>query len=141
MKRLVAAFVALCVGVTVLVVVILDGGDEELDKCSANGVSRGPVSGGVPDGEFSLPSPGWPDHFTSGYGPRWGTMHEGVDIANGVGTPIYAFADGVVRHAGPAQGFGNWIVIDHDGYGEFFSTVYGHMYDNCLLYTSPSPRD
>lgn len=131
MKRLIAAFVALCVGVTILVVVILDGGeDEELDKCGPNGVSRGPVSGGVPDGEFSLPSPGWPDHFTSGYGPRWGTMHEGVDIANGVGTPIYAFADGVVRHAGPAQGFGNWIVIDHDGYGEFFSTVYGHMYDN-----------
>lgn len=131
MKRLVAAFVALCVGVTILVVVILGGdGDEELDKCGPNGVSRGPVSGGVPDGEFSLPSPGWPDNFTSGYGPRWGTIHEGVDIANGVGTPIYAFADGVVRHAGPATGFGNWIVIDHDGYGEFFSTVYGHMYDN-----------
>lgn len=135
MKRLVAAFVALCVGVTILVVVILDGGDEELDKCGPNGVSRGPVSGGVPDGEFSLPEPGtaYPDKFTSGFGPRWGTMHEGADIASGVGTPIFSFADGVVAQAGPAQGFGAYIVIDHDGYGEFFSTLYGHVFEKDIL--------
>ena len=29
--------------------------------------------------------------LTSGYGPRWGRMHNGIDIANAVGTPIYAF--------------------------------------------------
>lgn len=136
MKRLVAAFVALCVGVTILVVVILGGdGDEELDKCGPNGVSRGSVSGGVPDGEFSLPEPGtaYPDRFTSGFGPRWGSMHEGADIASGVGTPIFSFADGVVRHAGPAQGFGAYIVIDHDGYDEFFSTLYGHVFEKDIL--------
>lgn len=136
MKRLVAAFVALCVGVTILVVVILGGdGDGEQDKCGPNGVSRGSVSGGVPDGEFSLPEPGtaYPDRFTSGFGPRWGSMHEGADIASGVGTPIFSFADGVVRHAGPAQGFGAYIVIDHDGYDEFFSTLYGHVFEKDIL--------
>lgn len=93
------------------------------------------ADGGVPDGEFSVPEPGesWPDKKTSGFGMRWGSMHNGVDIASGAGTPIYAFADGVVADAGEAQGFGSWIVIDHDGYGEFFSTVYGHIFPEDLL--------
>ena len=42
---------------------------------------------------------------TSGYGPRWGTHHNGVDIANKIGTPIYAVTDGVVLESGPASGF------------------------------------
>lgn len=62
--------------------------------------------------------------FTSGYGPRWGRIHNGIDIANSIGTPIYAVMDGTVINAGPAQGFGNWVVIKHDG-GEV--SVYGHM--------------
>lgn len=63
-------------------------------------------------------------HFTSGFGPRWGTMHRGIDIANSLGTPIYSVMDGTVIAAGPAQGFGNWVVVKHDG-GEV--SVYGHM--------------
>ena len=55
---------------------------------------------------------------------RWGTMHRGIDIANSLGSPIYAVMDGTVINAGPAQGFGNWVVIQHDG-GEV--SVYGHM--------------
>lgn len=62
--------------------------------------------------------------YTSGYGPRWGTVHRGIDIANDLGTPIYAVMDGTVINAGPAQGFGNWVVIKHDG-GEV--SIYGHM--------------
>ena len=62
--------------------------------------------------------------FTSGYGARWGAMHQGIDIANSLGSPIYAVMDGTVINAGPAQGFGNWVVIQHDG-GEV--SVYGHM--------------
>lgn len=62
--------------------------------------------------------------FTSGFGPRWGTVHQGIDIANNLGSPIYAVMDGTVINAGPAQGFGNWVVIKHDG-GEV--SVYGHM--------------
>ena len=62
--------------------------------------------------------------FTSGYGERWGAMHRGIDIANSLGSPIYAAMDGTVINAGPAQGFGNWVVIKPDG-GEV--SVYGHM--------------
>lgn len=68
-----------------------------------------------------LPASG---RISSGFGPRWGAMHLGVDIANDFGTPIYAVMDGTVINAGPARGFGNWVVIEHD-HGEV--SVYGHM--------------
>ncbi|WP_448222758.1 M23 family metallopeptidase [Gordonia iterans] len=62
--------------------------------------------------------------FTSGFGPRWGSMHGGLDLAAPLGTPIHAVADGVVKKAGPASGYGNWIQIKHaDG----TITMYGHM--------------
>jgi murein DD-endopeptidase MepM/ murein hydrolase activator NlpD len=64
--------------------------------------------------------------FTSGFGSRWGTTHFGIDIANVIGTPIVAVADGTVIEAGPASGFGLWVRIQHaDG----TITVYGHMND------------
>lgn len=62
--------------------------------------------------------------ISSGFGMRWGRMHQGIDIANDAGAPIRAVMDGTVINAGPAQGFGNWVVIQHDG-GEV--SVYGHM--------------
>lgn len=62
--------------------------------------------------------------FTSGFGPRWGSMHNGIDIAGPVGTPILAAMDGTVVDSGPAQGYGNWVRIAHaDG----SITTYGHM--------------
>ena len=62
--------------------------------------------------------------FTSGFGARWGTSHLGIDIANRIGTPIYAVADGVVIESGPASGFGLWVRVQHsDG----TITVYGHI--------------
>lgn len=62
--------------------------------------------------------------FTSGFGPRWGTIHQGIDIANAVGTPILSVMDGTVIDSGPASGYGNWIRVQHtDG----STAVYGHM--------------
>lgn len=58
----------------------------------------------------------WPAQgvLTSGYGPRWGRMHRGVDIAAPVGTPIYAAADGTVARAGwNSGGYGNLVDIRH----------------------------
>lgn len=68
--------------------------------------------------------------LTSSYGQRWGTMHWGVDIANSIGTPIRAAADGIVVESGPASGFGLWVRVEHaDG----TSTIYGHI-DRTLVY-------
>ena len=63
--------------------------------------------------------------LTSVFGARWGTTHYGIDIANSIGTPIVAAADGVVIEAGPASGFGNWVRIQHE---DGTVTVYGHMF-------------
>lgn len=52
--------------------------------------------------------------FTSGFGPRWGRMHNGTDFAAPIGTPIYAPADGVVTHAAWSSGYGRLIKIRHE---------------------------
>jgi murein DD-endopeptidase MepM/ murein hydrolase activator NlpD len=71
--------------------------------------------------KYVMPAQG---SLTSGFGARWGTTHYGMDIANSIGTPILAAADGIVIEAGPASGFGLWVRIQHsDG----TITVYGHM--------------
>ncbi|MCX7592340.1 MAG: peptidoglycan DD-metalloendopeptidase family protein [Fischerella sp.] len=58
----------------------------------------------------------WPAKgvLTSGYGRRWGRMHKGIDIANSIGTPIYASSAGVVEKAGWNRGgYGNLVDIRH----------------------------
>ena len=68
---------------------------------------------------------GWPvsGPVTSGFGPRWGRMHEGIDIAVPVGTPVRAAAAGTVIHADWLGGYGNLVVVDHGG---GLSTAYAH---------------
>lgn len=62
--------------------------------------------------------------FTSGFGMRWGRMHEGADFAAAHGTPIYATADGVVTHAGWQGGYGRLVKIQHE-FG--VETRYAHL--------------
>jgi hypothetical protein len=50
-------------------------------------------------------------------------MHNGVDIAADVGTPVYATADGTVAFAGVNGSYGNYIRINH-GFG--IATRYAH---------------
>lgn len=80
-----------------------------------------PDAGGVFNGYI------WPARgvLTSGYGWRWGRMHQGIDIASDVGTPIYAAATGVVEFAGwNSGGYGNMVEVRHpDG----SMTRYAHM--------------
>ena len=67
---------------------------------------------------------------TSPYGPRWGSIHYGVDygVAGGSGgKPIYAIKDGTVIAAGPASGFGQWIRVDHPASVGGNESVYGHI--------------
>ena len=67
----------------------------------------------------------WPTKgvFTSGYGWRWGRMHKGIDIANNVGTPIFAAKDGVIAFAGWSSGYGYLVEMAH---GDGSSTRYAH---------------
>ncbi|MEM1431069.1 MAG: M23 family metallopeptidase [Pseudomonadota bacterium] len=62
--------------------------------------------------------------LTSGYGRRWGRMHNGTDFAGPVGTPIYTTADGVVTGAGWEGGYGRMITIQHE-FG--IETRYAHL--------------
>ena len=62
--------------------------------------------------------------FTSGYGPRWGRMHNGTDFAAPHGTPIRSTADGVVTYVGWQSAYGRLIKIKHD-FG--IETRYAHL--------------
>jgi murein DD-endopeptidase MepM/ murein hydrolase activator NlpD len=50
--------------------------------------------------------------------------HKGVDYAAPVGTPVRVTADGVVTFAGVQNGYGNVVMVKHQG---AYSTVYGHL--------------
>ncbi len=99
-------------------------GSEAAKQKSAAGsaMAKGAPQAVVFDGTtYVLPTRGL---FTSGFGGRWGVTHYGIDLAAPIGTPIYALTDGVVEKAGPASGFGMWVVLRHtDG----TSSVYGHI--------------
>jgi murein DD-endopeptidase MepM/ murein hydrolase activator NlpD len=87
----------------------------------------------VPAGSWVRPSTGT---VTSGYGPRWGALHAGVDIAGPRNTPVYAAADGTVITAACTSaycdrdgnlslaGYGNLVELDH---GAGMTTRYAHL--------------
>jgi murein DD-endopeptidase MepM/ murein hydrolase activator NlpD len=74
----------------------------------------------------------WPviGRLTSSFGEREdpfngeGAFHAGIDIATAYGTPVRAPADGYVQMAGPANGYGREMILDH---GQGITTVYGHL--------------
>lgn len=69
---------------------------------------------------------GWPvvGVVTSEFGPRNGEFHPGFDIANIIGTPVFATGDGVVTFKGYVGSYGNMIEVDH---GKGFTTLYAHL--------------
>ena len=73
--------------------------------------------------------------ISSGYGPRWGSFHAGLDFAAPIGTPIYAVADGVVvegKDRRNVSGFGSWIWLDcQRSVGKDF--IYGHVKHSGIL--------
>ena len=62
--------------------------------------------------------------FTSGYGWRWGRMHQGDDFGTPVGTPLASMSTGTVTFAGWEGGYGNKIEIE---YWDGTVSVFGHL--------------
>ncbi|TRW82033.1 M23 family metallopeptidase [Mycolicibacterium sp. 018/SC-01/001] len=94
---------------------------EEITKAAAFAQERADREARLTRPQYVMPTRGV---WTSGFGFRWGVLHAGIDIANAIGTPIYAAADGVVTDAGPTAGYGAWVKIKHsDG----TVTLYGHV--------------
>jgi peptidoglycan DL-endopeptidase CwlO len=71
----------------------------------------------------------WPvdGPVVSGFGYRWGRMHEGIDIAAPAGTPIRAADAGtviLVQSDAESGGYGNFTCLDHGG---GLQTCYAHQ--------------
>ena len=77
--------------------------------------SGGPVSAGGLHWPVSCPR-------TSGFGMRWGRMHEGIDFGCPSGTAVHAAAAGTVVSAGWSSGYGYLVLIDHGA----VVTAYAH---------------
>lgn len=76
---------------------------------------------GVGTGNFRRPTSG---RLSSGFGPRWGSMHNGIDIAAPTGTPIIASDNGTVTEVTyEPSGYGKKVVINH---GNGYRTLYAH---------------
>lgn len=128
--KVLALLLAFIVGVVTLIVVLITALGEEEEaggKCTPGGAGGAGGAGVVSSEGTAFPTDPEATEFTSGFGPRDGAEHNGVDYAGPIGTDIYAFADGDVVAAGEASGFGNWVVLDHTIDGEDHTTVYGHM--------------
>lgn len=93
--------------------------DSDEDSGDVNETSDQTADLSASSGDVVSPTSG---RVTSGFGERAG--HQGVDIANEIGTPIYSTTDGEVIEAGPANGFGQWVRVQHD---DGTISVYGHI--------------
>lgn len=68
--------------------------------------------------------------ISSGFGSRfhpvlgYTRMHKGVDFAVPTGTPVMAAGSGTISFMGRANGYGNFVKINH---GNGYTTDYGHL--------------
>ena len=97
-------------------------------RATARSVGGAPGAAGPASSNRSVGGGGciWPTagSVTSEFGSRWGRLHAGIDIAASTGTPIYAARAGTVIFSGVQSGYGNVVIISHDG---GLSTLYGHQ--------------
>jgi murein DD-endopeptidase MepM/ murein hydrolase activator NlpD len=86
-----------------------------------------PTARELPDGPTPFVWPIADGVLFSEFGPRGQTHHDGVDISSPVGTPVRAARDGRVIYADSLRGYGNLIILEHDG---GYATVYAHNREN-----------
>ena len=133
------------VGVQNYEIVLINGVETERNKLTLDVttapkdeiINVGTRSDGVhsPASVMNFVEPYKPDRWviTSYMGPRWGTVHQGLDIARDggcFGDPAYAACDGVVIKASDTgNGYGKCVIIDH---GNGITTLYAH-FTKCLV--------
>ncbi len=96
--------------------------NEQIQQALADAQSSTSTTDPLPAGPVQGASGGfiWPVNgpVTSPFGPRWGRLHAGIDIAVPTGTPIRAVKDGNVvlaQSEATSGGYGNFTCIDHGG--------------------------
>lgn len=107
-----------------------------LGEMASSPLPTGPIRYG--SGQFVWPVDG---PVVSGFGMRWGRMHEGVDIAVPAGTPIRAAAAGsvvLVQSDAESGGYGNFTCLDHGG---GLQTCYAHQSSFAVTSGSVSQGD
>lgn len=81
----------------------------------------------VPEPAFSKGFP-VPLKAFLGYSTLFTAFHPGIDIRAPYGTPIAALLDGVVQTVGfDADGYGNFVILEHHVDGHILRTLYAHM--------------
>lgn len=82
-------------------------------------VGTAPKGAATGSGKFAWPARGY-------LSQKYWSGHQGIDIANGTGTPIYAADAGYVVMAGrDTWGYGNQVLINH---GNGYLTRYAHLH-------------
>jgi len=103
----------------------------QIERALAEAQSSTTTTDPLPAGPVQGASGGfiWPVNgpVVSPFGPRWGRLHAGIDIAVPTGTPIRAVKDGtivLVQSEAESGGYGNYTCIDHGG---GLSSCYAHQ--------------
>ncbi|HXS46825.1 MAG TPA: peptidoglycan DD-metalloendopeptidase family protein [Solirubrobacterales bacterium] len=107
-----------------------------LQSTSSAPLPAGPIRYG--SGQLIWPVDG---PVVSGFGMRWGSMHEGIDIAVPAGTPIRAATAGsvvLVQSEAESGGYGNFTCLDHGG---GLQTCYAHQSSFAITSGSVSQGD
>jgi murein DD-endopeptidase MepM/ murein hydrolase activator NlpD len=108
----------------------------QLSASASAPLPAGPIRYGT--GQLIWPVDG---PVVSGFGMRWGRMHEGIDIAVPAGTPIRAADAGsvvLVQSDAESGGYGNFTCLDHGG---GLQTCYAHQSSFAITSGSVSQGD
>jgi murein DD-endopeptidase MepM/ murein hydrolase activator NlpD len=120
----------------------ISGLEDQIQAALAAAVGTSPEPSVLPAGPVQGGSAGfiWPVNgpIVSPFGPRWGRLHAGVDIAVPAGTPIRAAKAGTIALAAPYGGYGNYTCINHGG---GLSTCYAHQSSFAITGGSVSQGD
>lgn len=110
---------------------IINGSGSSGGGSGSSGGGTGGSAGDASNGSGAKINMIWPvqgcsTYISSPYGPRWGTIHRGIDITGGniYGKNVVAVASGkVILALNTSTGYGRYVIVDH---GNGVATLYAH---------------